>query len=267
MITIDKPLITFDIESTGTDPATDRIISLAALKQRPGETRESLYTWLVNPGIPIPPASTKIHGITDEDVKDMPLISEFAEEIHGVFSGADLCGYSIRGFDVCCLWEELYRCGLKLDLTGVRIIDTKEIFHRKERRDLKAAVRKYCNREHNGAHEAMADAVASWDVLIGQRGAYEDIGAMDIQGLHDFCGSDEFEGLPAKRYDLAGHLVQTAEGVVRYTMRRARGVAVHDDPGLGFWMLKQSFPESTKILLEELLRNPPRSSDQREMEF
>jgi DNA polymerase III subunit epsilon len=256
-IALERPLVVFDIESTGVDVSADRIITLAALRVTPADlfaqTQAVRQSWMVNPGFPIPPSSTRIHGLTDAMVAGCPHFAAVAPSVMEFVSGADLCGYNARNFDLPLLWEELFRAGLNWNLEGVRLVDAHEIFRRKEPRDLSAAVRKFCGRKHEGAHSALADAEATWQVLNGELAAYPDLRNATVQGLHDFCNAEELEGQPATRLDLAGLIVRTADGVARYTLKKVRGVAVEDDPGFGAWMLRNSFPAHTKSVLRELL--------------
>jgi len=251
---LDRPLVVFDIEATGTDVVQDRTITLAAMRIDAGLfDATEIRTWMVNPGFPIPPESTRIHGITDAMVADKPAFTAVAGEIHQFFGSADLCGYNLLKFDVPMLWEEFCRAGIDWDLDGVRIIDASEIFRKKEPRTLTAALKKYCSEEHAGAHDALADVIATWNVLNGQRRVYEDLGVMNVAGLAEFSGAEEWEGRPARRLDLAGYLIEDADGVARYTLKKVRGVPVLADPGFGEWMLRNNFPEHTKRALRQAL--------------
>lgn len=257
---LERPLVAFDLETTGTDVGTDRIVALAAFRFEsptapgadPGVTR---HAWLLNPTVPISAAATRMHGITNEQVKDCPTFDAVAEAVRDVFAGADLLGYNIRNFDVPLLWEELFRAGIKWDLTGARVIDPCVIFKRKEPRDLTAAVRKFDGGEHKEAHDATADALAAVAVLIGQRKHYHDVAGMDVAALAEFSANDEMDGEPVRRLDLAGHIVKTKDGVARFTAKKVRGKAVLDDEGYANWMLRNDFPQRTKQVIEWILRN------------
>ena len=166
-IEMTRPLIVFDIESTGVSPRRDRIIELAAVKVSPGG-QEDWRCWLLNPTVPIPPETTEVHGIADEDVKNCPTFAERAREIFDFFAGCDLGGFNSDRFDIPCLEEEFARVGLNFASGSRRRIDVQRIYHRKEPRDLTAAVRFYCGRSHDGAHGAEADARATLDVLKAQ---------------------------------------------------------------------------------------------------
>ena len=168
---LDRPLVFFDIESTGTSPRNDRIIELAAIRLSPDGTEES-RTWRVNPGMPIPPESTEVHGITDADVENLPGFAMVAGEVSAFFKDADVAGYNSERFDIPMLEEEFLRCGMAFDMDGRRSVDVQKIFFKREPRDLSAALRFYCGREHKGAHGAAADARATLDVFRGQLRRY-----------------------------------------------------------------------------------------------
>ena len=168
---LDRPLVVFDIESTGVNPRQDRIIELAALRVEPDGT-ETSKCWLLNPGVKIPPETTAIHGITDEIVKDCPTFADMAEDIWRFFKGCDLSGFNCDRFDVPCLEEEFARTGRNFGASQRRHVDVQRIYHRMEPRDLSAAVRFYLGRDHAGAHGAEADTRATVEVLKAQLAKY-----------------------------------------------------------------------------------------------
>jgi DNA polymerase-3 subunit epsilon len=257
-LALKRAVCIFDIESTGTDVAMDRIITLAIKRIDPpdlfhAEEQVTKKTWMVNPKRAIPPDSTRIHGITDAMVKDCPYFEDVAEEVKALLSGADFCGYNLLKFDVPLLWEEFYRCNIELDLADVKIVDASEIFRKKVPRNLEAAVERFCGREHIGAHDAMGDVEETWNVLNGQRATYPDLAKMTLGELAQFSMEEEWEGKPAKRLDLAGYVIQDWNGVARYTLRKVQGIAVYDDTGFADWMLRNSFPMNTKMVLRKLL--------------
>ena len=161
---LDRPLVVFDLETTGLFPKKDRIIELGAIKVSPDGTEEE-RCWLLNPSIPIPPESTAVHGIADEDVKDCPTFAERADEIFAFFEGCDLSGFNSDRYDIPCLEEEFARVGMNFAVSQRRCIDVQRIYHRMEPRDLTAAVRFYLGRDHAGAHGAEADTRATLEVL------------------------------------------------------------------------------------------------------
>ena len=171
---LSRPLVVFDIESTGTSARKDRIIELAAVKVFPDWTEET-KTWLLNPTISIPPETTAIHGITDEIVASCPTFADKAAEIFAFFDGCDLSGFNADRFDIPCLEEEFARSGFNFAPSQRLHIDVQRIFHKKEPRDLTAAVKFYLGRAHEGAHGAEADAKATLAVLKAQMERYPDL--------------------------------------------------------------------------------------------
>lgn len=172
-----RPIVFFDLETTGVDPQRDRIVEMAAIKLRPdGSSEEKLKRF--NPGMPIPKEATAVHGITDEDVKEEPPFVKVARGPKGIaafFAGCDLAGYNLIDFDVPMLAAELKRAGEKLDVTGIAVIDAFRIFRSREPRNLAGAVRFYLGREHADAHAAMSDVRATLDVLEAQLNRYPDL--------------------------------------------------------------------------------------------
>lgn len=243
-----NPLAVIDIEGTSLDVTESRIVEFACVVVGPGGRAH--WTQRFNPGIPIPPSATSVHGITDDDVKDCPLFSKFAAAILRGFKGKDIAGYNLRSYDLPVLDEEMRRCGLKLDLVGVNIIDAFGIFSNKEKRDLSSAVQKYCGRSHEGAHGALADAEATADVLAGQIAMYEDLKDMPMNELDKFSrrGGNE----PA---DIAGKLYRK-DGDLYYAFGKCKDVRVEDDPGFGWWIMRcdrPPFPGSTREVLAAYL--------------
>lgn len=249
MITnLTRPLAFFDIEATGLDVATAKIISIhisrvTRVMSTPPIDSLSL---LINPTIPIPPESTEVHGITDEMVKDRPDFTAFAQNIHDYIKDCDLCGYNLRNYDIPLLWEELYRCGIKWDLSKVHVVDAGAIFKKKEERTLTAAVKFYCGREMENAHDAGADVAATMAVLEGQRRRYPDLAAMTVAELAEFSKQD-------KRVDLAGKIVLDKDGDPSYNIGKSKGVKLKDDPSFANWMLNRDFTAETKMVLCRLL--------------
>ena len=155
---LDRPLVFLDLETTGLDVRNDRIVELAVIRVTPqGDVLERVRRF--DPGIPIPPEATAIHGITDEDVADEPPFCSRARSLLRLLEGCDLAGFNIRRFDLPMLLEEIRRCGLSLDVSGRRIVDVQHVFHREERRDLTAAARFYLDRAHQEAHTALGAAL------------------------------------------------------------------------------------------------------------
>ena len=184
---LDRPLVFFDLETTGLNLKTDRIIELAFIKITPqGDVMERVRRF--NPGMPIPPEATAVHGITDADVADEASFCQRARALLDHLDDCDLAGFNIRRFDVHLLIAELRRCGIEFDVRGRRVIDVQNIFHREEPRDLSAAARFYLGREHEEAHTALGDIRTSAAVLGAQLQRYEHL-PRDLDGLHAYCES------------------------------------------------------------------------------
>jgi len=243
-LTFTRPIAFIDIESTGTDPSKDRIIELALIVLKPDGTRTK-WSSRFNPGRPIPPESTDIHRITDSDVADAPLFHDRAAELHRELHGKDLAGYNLRRFDLLILDEEFRRCALKLNVEDVLIIDCLGIFSKKAPRKLEDAVRRYCGREHTGAHGAAEDADATADVFLGQLQAHEDLQAMDLAAIADFSVFGD-----NKLADLAGKLYFDAGGDLRFSFGKHRSERVKDNPEYVGWMYGADFPGSTLDFLK-----------------
>ena len=246
-----QDLLFIDLESTGVDPVRDRIIELGIVTFRDGERHR--WWQRFNPGVPIPAEATAIHGITDADVADCPPFAAFAGKIHRGLLDRHICGYNLRRLDLPLADEEMRRCGYKLDLSRVHVIDAFAIFAKKEPRTLSDAVRRYCGREHEGAHGATADAEATLDVLLGELAAYPDLAEMDLAALAAYARMSE-----RQEVDLAGKLYRNADGAVCYAFGKHKDRTVADEPGYAEWILRcqdPPFPGSTRDALEaELTR-------------
>ena len=169
-----RPIVFLDLETTGVDPAKDRIVEISLVKVQPDGSKE-VKTRRINPGMPIPPESTAIHGIADDDVKDEPRFEQIAKSLAAYMEGCDLAGYNSNRFDIPVLAEEFLRAGVDVDLKKRRFIDVQNIFHKMEQRTLVAAYRFYCDRELEGAHSAEADTLATYEVLKAQLDRYPEL--------------------------------------------------------------------------------------------
>ena len=170
-LNLTKPIIFFDLETTGTNITHDRIVELSYIKVSPDGTEEK-KSRRINPEMPIPPESTAIHHITDEDVKDCPTFRQVSKALLAIFDGCDIAGYNSNKFDVPLLMEEFARCGLNFEIKGRHFIDVQNIFHKMEQRTLVAAYKFYCGGDLENAHSALADTQATYDVLLGQLDRY-----------------------------------------------------------------------------------------------
>ena len=182
---LDRPLVFFDLETTGLDLKKDRIVELAFIKITPqGDVLEKERRF--NPEMPIPPEATAVHGITDEDVANEAPFCRRANSLAALLEGCDLSGFNVRRFDIPMLLEEFKRCGVEFSLDGRRVVDMQNIFHHEERRDLSAAARFYLDREHEEAHTALGDIRTSAAVLSAQLERYPHV-PQDLDGLHAYC--------------------------------------------------------------------------------
>ncbi|AYO58068.1 DNA polymerase III subunit epsilon [Chryseobacterium sp. 6424] len=239
-----KPLCTFDLETTGTNVAKDRIVEISILKVYPDASRES-RTWRVNPQMYIPKEATAVHGISDDDVKDAPKFPEIAPKVMEMITGTDLAGFNSNRFDVPLLAEELLRAGFDFDLNKFKLVDAQTIFHKMEPRNLTAAYRFYCRKELVDAHSAEADVLATFEVLDAQVGHYPDL-PKDIAGLSEFSFHHKFA-------DLAGFIAYDAEQKEIFTFGKYKGQRVKDvfqkDLGYYGWIQNADFPLYTKKVL------------------
>ncbi|MBL7114454.1 MAG: ribonuclease H-like domain-containing protein [Kiritimatiellae bacterium] len=249
LLKLDRPLAFFDIESTGTSPRGDRIIDLAVTKLFPDGERRT-YTYRVNPEMPIPEGSTRIHGITDDDVRESPTFKEIAEKVCELLDDSDLAGYNIVRFDVPMLQEEFKRAGVTFDTESRRMIDVQRIFHRKEPRDLSAALSFYCGEMHMGAHGAEDDVLATIRVLEGQYDKYNDL-PTDPDALHDYCNPKDPDWV-----DRTGRLRwENGQVSINFGKNKGRPLAdlVRNDPNFIKWMLRSDFPQDTRLIVENAM--------------
>jgi DNA polymerase III subunit epsilon len=246
---LDRPLAIFDIESTGTSPRADRIIELAVIRIE-ADGSETPQNWLVNPTLPIPVESTAIHGITDEIVKECPTFAQIAGQVDAFLKGCDLGGYNVLRFDIPMLNEEFLRAGLNLDVENRRVLDAQRIYHLREPRDLAAALRFFCGREHLDAHGAEADTRATLEVIKGEFLKYSDL-PRDMETLdRQFNATDPFNA------DRGGRL-RWVDGELTINFGKKKGARVKDlvaeDPGYLKWILRGDFPMDTRKIVQDAL--------------
>ncbi|WP_010250736.1 3'-5' exonuclease [Myroides injenensis] len=239
-----RPICFFDLETTGIDVAKDRIVEIGILKVFPNGNKES-KTWLVNPGMPIPEHSTKIHGITDEQVANEPTFNELAPHIYNMIKDSDLAGFNSDRFDIPLLVEELLRAGVDFDMGNRVSVDVQTIFHKKEERTLSAAYRFYCNESLENAHSAMADTTATYEILKAQLDRYEDL-ENDMKSLSEFTTRK-------KSVDFAGYIALNEDGEEIFTFGKHKGALVNEvlerEPGYYGWIQNADFPLYTKKVL------------------
>lgn len=243
---LSRPVAFVDLETTGLNVEDDRIVELAVVKLMPDGERQTRAR-RINPGRPIPPSATAIHGIGDDDVKDSPSFAQVAKSLHDWLAGCDYGGYNVEGYDLRMLQAEFARCGLSLALEEAKVVDPMRIFSRKEPRDLGAAVRFYCGREHVGAHGAEADILATIDVLEAQLVRYEDL-PLDFEGLHDFCHQRDPRWVDATGKLRRGDDGQVVIGFGKHIGRKLEEL-VKSDPGYIQWLLDGRFPNDTKAIV------------------
>ena len=240
-----RPLAVFDIEATGANHRADRIVELAIVRILPSGERES-FTFRVNPQMPIPPEATEIHGITNEDVAACPTFLQIAGQVAEAFADCDLAGYNVTRFDIPLLIAEFQRSNLIFDLSGRRIIDAQRIFHRREPRDLTAALSFFCNETHFDAHGAAADTLATIRVLEGEFERYPDL-PKNPAALHEYCNPRDPSWV-----DQTGRL-KWADGEVVINFGKKAGqllrALVENEKSFLNWMLKSDFPADTKEIV------------------
>jgi len=230
-LTTDKPIIFFDLETTGTS-MQDRIVEIGAIKIHVDQSVEQLH-YLINPTVSIPVEASLIHGIYDHQLTDKPRFNEVASEIQTFFSGCDLGGYNIKRFDIPLIIEELLRSGMQgLDLRNTKIIDVCQLFHKREPRDLAAAVRFYTTGEHKAAHSAFGDIEATINVLTGQILMYSDLEA-DVSKLHNsLWGTDEL-------LEPGGWFARGVDYKIYFLRGKHKGKCVEDEKGYLKWMQRE----------------------------
>lgn len=246
MLKLTKPLASIDLETTGVNPGTDRIVEIAIVKILPDGTR-SIKRKLLNPEMPIPKTSSDVHGITNEMVKDAPTFKQVAQELKQVLDGCDIAGYNSNRFDIPVLMEEFLRAQVDFDMKGRRLIDVQKIFHQMEQRTLSAAYKFYCNKNLDGAHSAEADASATYEILEAQIERYPALGNT-VDTILKTIGEDII-------VDFARRFVMD-NGVEVFNFGKFKGRAVADvlrvEPQYYDWMMKGDFPQHTKQKLTEI---------------
>ncbi len=248
-IKLDRPLVVFDIESTGLNPRTDRIIELAAIRVEVDGTEKSMC-WLLNPTIEIPEETTQIHGITNEMIKDCPTFLDKADEIEEFFRGCDLSGFNSDRYDIPCLEEEFARANKNLGVGQRRLIDVQRIYHRFEPRNLTAAVKLYCQRDHADAHGAEADAQATLDVLKAQMARYEELPRTSAE-------IDEFLNPRDPHNADRNGMLRWKDGELYVNFGKHKGRKLYDiflhEKNILKWIINGSFNSDVKQICRDLL--------------
>jgi DNA polymerase-3 subunit epsilon len=240
-LNLKNPLVFFDLETTGTNIVSDRIVEISYLKIYPNGNEES-RTRRINPEMPIPPQATAIHGITDEDVKDLPAFKSIAKSLASQIEGCDLAGYNSNRFDIPLLAEEFLRAEVDVDLMKRKFVDVQVIFHKKEQRTLEAAYKFYCNKDLDNAHAAEADTKATYEVLQSQLDKYPDL----VNDVHFLSEYSTF----TNNVDFAGRVVynEQKKEIINFGKYKGRPVEeiFREDPGYYSWILQGDFPLYTK---------------------
>ena len=246
-LNLKNPLVFFDLETTGIDIVKDRIIEISYVKVFPNGKEES-KTMRINPGMPIPPASTAIHGITDDDVKDCPLFKNVAKQLAAQIEGCDLAGYNSNRFDIPLLAEEFLRAGVDIDLTRRKFIDVQTIFYKMEQRTLAAAYKFYCQKSLENAHTAAADTMATYEVLKAQLDRYPEL-KNDVTFLSEFSSF-------TNNVDFAGRMVYNEKNQEVFNFGKYKGRLVEEvlkqEHAYYSWMMNGDFPLNTKQKLTEI---------------
>ena len=246
-LNLKNPIVFFDLETTGTNINSDRIVEICYLKVYPNGNEET-KTMRINPEMHIPEEASAVHGIYDEDVAECPTFKEVARNIANDIEGCDLAGFNSNRFDIPVLAEEFLRAGVDVDLKKRRFIDVQNIFHKMEQRTLVAAYRFYCDRELEGAHSAEADTLATYEVLKAQLDRYPEL-ENDVEFLAKFTEQNRCA-------DYAGRILYDKDGVEVFGFGKYRGRPVaevfREEPGYYSWMMNGDFPMYTKKVITEI---------------
>lgn len=260
MLNLKRPLAFFDLETTGVNIASDRIVEISILKAMP-DGSEEIKTKRVNPEMPIPLTSSVIHGIYDEDVQDAPTFKEIAKEIVGFLENTDLAGYNSNKFDIPVLMEEFLRADVDFELDNRKFVDVQNIFHQMEQRTLKAAYKFYCDKALINAHSAEADVRATYEVLLAQIEKYDGVEWEDKQGNKSFPVKNEIAALHEftnlnRPVDFAGRIVYNEEGIEVFSFGKYKGRSVEEifriEPSYYAWMKQGDFPLFTKKCIDRI---------------
>lgn len=247
-LNLKNPLVFFDLETTGTNINSDRIVEICYLKVYPNGNEES-KTLRINPGIHIPEESSAIHGIYDEDVKECPTFKDVAKKIAADIEGCDLAGFNSNRFDIPVLAEEFLRADVDIDLMKRKFVDVQVIYHKLEQRTLSAAYKFYCNKNLEDAHTAEADTRATYEVLKAQLDRYPEALENDVTFLSNYSSFN-------KNVDFAGRLVYNDQGIEVFNFGKYKGISVKEvlqkDPGYYSWIMQGDFTLNTKNILTKI---------------
>lgn len=247
-INLKNSLLFLDLETTGLNVATDRIVEICVLKVNPNGTHE-VKTRRINPTIPISPEAQAIHGISNEDVANEPTFKEIAKSLANWMEGCDFAGYNSTRFDIPMLAEEFLRAGIDFDFRKRKMIDVQNIFHKMEQRTLKAAYRFYCDKDLVNAHSAEADTIATYEILEAQLDKYSEDLKNEVQFLSDFSAKSHF-------VDYAGRIILNDKDEPVFNFGKHKGRRVTEvltaEPSYYDWMMKGDFTLDTKKVLTDI---------------
>ena len=246
MLQLKKPLAFIDLETTGVNLGTDRIVEIAIVKILTDGTK-SVKRKLINPGIPIPKGASDVHGITDDMVKEAPPFKQVAQELKQMLDGCDLSGYNSNRFDIPLLMEEFLRADVDFDMKSRKLLDVQNIFHKMEPRTLSAAYKFYCCKNLDGAHGAEVDAAATHEILEAQIERYRELGN-NVDSILKVIGEDQIVDF-ARRF-----VMENGVEVFNFGKFKGRPVAdvLRSEPQYYDWMMKGDFPQHTKQKLTEI---------------
>jgi DNA polymerase-3 subunit epsilon len=246
-LNLKNPIVFFDLETTGINVASDRIVEISWLKITP-DGQETSYTQLINPTIPIDPRAIAIHGITDEAVKDQPTFKDIARNLARELEGCDLAGYNSNKFDIPLLAEEFLRADVDFDMSRKKFVDVQVIFHKMEQRTLSAAYKFYCQKDLEDAHSAEADTKATFEILKAQLDRYNEL-ENSVEFLSEFSTQN-------RNVDFAGRIILNDDDVEVFNFGKYKGEPVEavlqKDPGYFGWILNGDFPLYTKKVLSNI---------------
>lgn len=247
-LNLKNPLVFFDLETTGTNINSDRIVEICYLKVYPNGNEES-KTMRINPEMHIPETASAIHGIYDADVADCPTFKEVARSVANDIEGCDLAGFNSNRFDIPLLAEEFLRAEVDIDLSRRKFIDVQVIFHKMEQRTLSAAYKFYCGKNLEDAHSALADTRATYEVLKGQLDMYGDQLQNDVAFLSEYSSF-------TRNVDFAGRIIYDDNGVEVFNFGKYKGVPVREvlkkDTGYFGWIMNGDFTLNTKNVLTKI---------------
>ena len=253
-----RPLAALDLETTGTDPSTDRIVEISILRLSL-DGSEKLMRQRINPQVPIPSDATAVHGISDADVSGEPTFAELASEIMDFLKDCDLAGFNVIRFDLPLLEAEFRRAGIEFSREGRSVVDAMTIFHEKERRDLAAAAQFYLDRAMPEVHTSETDVRATLDILSAQVQRYPDV-PNNLEALHEFCNPVNPDWIdPDGKFAWAGGVAVVTFG--KHSGRRLQELAAEPEPNYLHWMLAQDFSadvmQIVRDALDEKFPTPP----------